>query len=164
MSSKWLGLVYGAPTEAANNTAKLVAAGAAGVTDLVLDIYEDLYIDALTLNDNSCIFKSVKITSLVGKTLYLTGTGSLFTISSGGTFDIQPGTTIIAPTDTQFRLVATPYNQDTRIERFSIVGSTISGWVRFIVETNKYWTQDPAVFINGVSKINIKGNTFSLIS
>lgn len=161
MNSRWLGLVYGTSVEAANNTAKLVAASAAGVTDLVLDMHEDLYLNALTLNDNSCLFKSVKITSSVGKKLYLTGTGSIFTVASNGTFDIDPGVTISAPLDTQIKLFATPYNTDTRIERLSVKSANIYGWVRFVVETNKFWTQDPSLFINGVSKLIVKNNTFS---
>lgn len=151
-----LPFIWGDDTAGDHNLGILQLCVSLGITDLWIDLIDDLYVTFLTYNDHSLVFDNVKITGSPDKTLYTTG-GTLFTINDGGSF-IQDGINVSYSGTAVSEVQTTVGTNESRLTKLIVRNNIIDGFIRYGIGLADSSTQDPAVKANGADLIDFSNN------
>ena len=159
VNAKWFGIKYGSNQYAEANKDILVSMDSS--LSILFDMEEDLYIEPLSFNDNSIMFKGIEINSINNSTLYIQNTtnSTLFTIASDGyasieNINIEVGSAVC-------EVLTTKNNTDTKIKSININNCKITGYARFAIKANSDNLQNPNTFINGFDTLTFTNNYVS---
>ncbi len=145
-----IGLEYGDVNAANRNLQRLRDTDA---SSLLITMSDDLYVAADTINDSRVTFDNLVIEGDLTKTFHVTTGGSLFVINNGGSFCASK--VRFSGTSSYTKLVASPFNMDTRLKLISFDRCEINGYLTVDISSNSNNAQDPSVFRNGIDNLSL---------